>query len=183
MNALVLSSKWCQYFTNGRLVSLGLKDKVHFCNNHLGILYKTMSVNFRARHTSRDNKDLANRTFQELHVNEVWHAPEWNSDYWLNSPLPHIPKITFKSIFRIFCHMHVMQRRHTFQTGDVFLGILTKTNWWIRGPDFCWFSLWLHFKFPIKNNNTLPLLNCIKHGMLLQNIISCNCVVLMYLFF
>ena len=95
------------------------------------------SVNLRARQTSRENKDLAHRTFaggQEnlgrsyLHVNEVWHAPKRNSDYGLGNPLPHIPKITFKSIFRIFCHIHVMQQTYALQTRDVFLGMLTKTG-------------------------------------------------------
>ena len=104
-------------------------------------MYK--SANFRARQISRE-KDLKR-----------------NSDYWLGNPLPHIPKITFESIFRIFCHIHhvhVMQRRHALQTGYVFLGILAKTGQWIRRPDFYRFSLWFYLKFPIKNNRTLPIL-------------------------
>ena len=85
-----------------------------------------------------------------------------NSDDWLGSPMPHIPKNYNRSSFRIFFYIHVMLRRHALQTKDVFLGILTKTGWWIRRPDFYLFSLWFHLKFPIKNNHTSPITKLYK---------------------
>ena len=114
----------------------------------------------------------------------VWHAPKRNSDYWLGNPLPHIPKITFKSIFRTFWPIHIMQRRHVLITEDVFFGIglLTKTGQWIRRPDFYQFSLWFHLRL-FKNNHTLPITNFIKQGIILQNIFSCNSLAWTYLFF
>ena len=146
------------------------------------------SLNFRAKQTSRENKDVTHRTFQE--AKRIWedhgyksmkfyHAPKRNSDYWLGNTLPHIPTITFKSILRSFCHIYVMQRRHAHQTEDVFLSILTmltKTGWWIRRPDFYQFSLWFHLKFPIKNNRTLPISKLYKTRYNFTKYYSCNSV-------
>ena len=36
----------------------------------------------------------------------------------------------------------------------------------IRRPDFYWFSLRFHLKFPIKNNRTLPTTKLNKQGIL-----------------
>ena len=90
---MLLSPKWCKYFTmvDSFLENLNINYyyyyyKVHFYNTHkLLLLSYNVSKLYRARQASRENKDLANRTFQELHVNEVWHTPKRNSDYWLGS--------------------------------------------------------------------------------------------------
>ena len=84
-----------------------------------------------------------------------------NSVYWLGKTLPHVHKMTFKSIFQNILSHQCIQRRHALQTKDVFFGILTKTGWWIRRPDFYRFSLWFHLKFPI-NNCTLPITKLYK---------------------
>ena len=50
----------------------------------------SMSVNFRARQTSRKNKELAHRSFQE--AKRIWedHSYQKNSNYWL--PIAAHPK-------------------------------------------------------------------------------------------
>ena len=132
------------------------------------------SVKFRA---SRVNKDLAHRTFQE--TKRIW---EDRCDTWMKVGMrlrgipitdwiTHCctsPKITFKSNFRIFCHIHVMQQRHALQTEDVFLDILTKTGWWICRPEFYRFSLWFHWKFRKKKTKTKT--KTIAHCLLLKYI-------------
>ena len=118
-----------------------------------------ISIFSTANQTSRENKDLEQRAFQEakgiwedltkVHVNEVWHAPERNSYYWLGNLMPHIPKITFKCILRLFCHTHFMQRSE-----DVFLAKVTtehaESGWWMLYrqaficflSDFIWSFKW-----------------------------------------
>ena len=125
-----------------------------------------MSVNLRARQTSRENKVLTHRTFQE--EKKIWedHSYQWNSNYWLGiNPLAHIPKITFKFTFRTFGHIHVMQQRHTLYTEDV---TMTKTGWCMRRPDFYRFLSDFTWSSQLKTIAHCLLLNCIKQGILIK---------------
>ena len=63
------------------------------------------SVNLRARQISRGNKDLMHRTFHETKMiiaTRKWSMAYPYSNYWVGNPLPHIPRITFKSILEYF---------------------------------------------------------------------------------
>ena len=195
MEWMLISLKWMSILNKWSVCSLRIKRYGSFSQHPLIISFITKLQcvpvsKLRAWKTSRGNKDLAHRTFQEAkrvwkdhsctYINEDWHAPKRN--YVLGNPLPHIPKFTFKSIFRysstsMSCNEGKLFKLRMFlrhwlkligeYVDQTLIGFLY---------DYTWSS-------QLKTIAHCLLLNCTKQGILLQNIISCSCVAWMYLFF
>ena len=124
-----------QYFTDEGFVIWGLKEKGHSCNTHnllllswnswvchLGIRYKTISAVYLAGldRLTKKTRRLKTRTFQEVSHSYMYmkfgmRLREIPITDWVTY-CRHIPKITFKCIFKLFCHIYVMPRKHALET-------------------------------------------------------------------
>ena len=105
----------------------------NFCVYHLGILYKIITVVYlqwfrRAIGSYQGKQWFGTEHSMRPGSGKIIALRKWNLAcawekfrFLIGKPIAAHPKYC---IFRLFCHIQVMQRRHAFQTEDVFVGIL-----------------------------------------------------------